>query len=491
MEVAEDRIVGRGRDADGRRHIGRHRHVGRGRQQVGGDRRRGRGEVHEIGGRLRQEHDRRWGRQGVDRVGEIDHRPLDVDDLVRGRGRQVVDDLGEARRRREGGREAREAAARIEGVRPARVAPQIGPVGVRAVGEPALAPGQRLAPRRQDRPHPRRLRIGRIGSEEVLVALDGVALQAEGEGVPGADLGERARLQGGLWTLQRRCVGRPRQELERRRDARGIPGHQRALGGLHHPQADAIEQLGRGEAAGADHLRQRLDVGAVAAGLVGADRARRGVEGDEAAGFRFHQGEAPGERLALAREGVAPPGIEHEEACLQRQGREALGVVRDAQRRQRHVGGGVDARVHRREIGLALDLEPIARQIDEGDRLGACGLRLLDEVPECLAQPGLVEVARAHHVEAGRLQRLRDEAGIVGGGREGLRGIGRVADDEGEPLLQGLRRARAQQAGERDEKGRDEGAEEGYRAHRRLRPGRPCGTCLAGPDVRPVAVNRG
>jgi hypothetical protein len=42
----------------------------------------------------------------------------------------------------------------------------------------------------------------------------------------------------------------------------------------------------------------------------------------------------------------------------------------------------------------------------------------------------LVEIAGADYIEAGRLQGLCDQAGIVGGGRQRACAIGGIADDE-------------------------------------------------------------
>ena len=91
--------------------------------------------------------------------------------------------------------------------------------------------------------------------------------------------------------------------------------------------------------------------------------------------------------------------------------------------------------VDRNEIVLAGKLHAIAGEIDHGDGVGAGRLRLLDEIAESSAQRVAVEVARADHVEARRLQRLRDQAAVVGGGRERRLGVGAVADHQRDALF--------------------------------------------------------
>ncbi len=347
------------------------------------------------------------------------------------------------------GGELPQAPPRVGGVRAPRVAVEIGPVGVRRVRHPRPAPGQRLAPRREDRPHALGERVLRVGGQERLVGLQAVLLQAAREGVPRPDLPEgppvRARQRG-----KRRRLGAALEEHEGRPDPGAVPGHGGAAGRLAHPQADAREQFGRGEAALPHHLGEGLRVGAVGARLLRRDRAGRRVERDERVRLRLDQGEAARERLAGDAERHPAARVEHQEAGAQRQGGEALGVIRDAQRPQRHVRGRADAGIDRHEVVLALDLQPVAREVHEGHRLRPGRRGPVGEVAQRPAQPVLVEVAGADHVESRRLQGLGDEAGIVRRGGERARRVGAIADHQRDS---GLGR-RGAEAGERQNQGR-------------------------------------
>ncbi len=75
-----------------------------------------------------------------------------------------------------------------------------------------------------------------------------------------------------------------------------------------------------------------------------------------------------------------------------------------------------------------------------------------------LAQRVAVEIACADHVEARRLQRLRDQAGIVRGGCQRRLRIGAVADHERDALFLLLRARWAKRA--RNEEDRQKEADE-------------------------------
>ena len=181
------------------------------------------------------------------------------------------------------------------------------------------------------------------------------------------------------------------------------------------------------------HLAQRLGISAVGAGLVGADGARRRIEAVERARLRIEDGEAAGERLALRPERIGAGEIEHEDTAPHRDRGERAAEIGDAERLDRHARVTLDRRVHRHEIILAVVLEPVSREVDEGDRVRARGLRLLEEIAEGTADRILVEVAGADDVEAGLPKSLRHEARVIGGGRERPGAIIRVADDERDP----------------------------------------------------------
>ena len=139
---------------------------------------------------------------------------------------------------------------------------------------------------------------------------------------------------------------------------------------------------------------------------------------------------------------------------------ELAGVVADAQAFGRNVGVADDVGIDRDEIVLTGKLHAIAGEIDHRDGAGARGLRLLDEIAKTLAQRVAVEIARADHVEARRLQRLRDQAGIVRGRRQRRLGVGAVADHERDALFL-LLRARRIRRGRSERQDRQEKTDEG------------------------------
>jgi len=100
-------------------------------------------------------------------------------------------------------------------------------------------------------------------------------------------------------------------------------------------------------------------------------------------------------------------------------------------------------------------------------------LDLLHEIAEGLAQRVGVEISGTDHIEAGGLQSLGDQAGVVGRGRKRRLGIRAVADYQGDALLLLLRgggiktprKGRGQkQAQRKKEKG--SGEAHGFSAHR-------------------------
>ncbi len=117
--------------------------------------------------------------------------------------------------------------------------------------------------------------------------------------------------------------------------------------------------------------------------------------------------------------------------------RERVNEIGHPDRLDRDVGVAPDLGVDGYEIIVAVVLDPAAGEIDEGLQVGARRRRLVEKVAQSRAQRLAVEIARADDVEAGRLQRLGDEAGVVGGRRQRLIPIGRVADDERDARIGG------------------------------------------------------
>ena len=347
MDVVEDDVVRRRRHIHRRSDVSRHRHEIGLRQDEQPDWGEWRRQHHKIRRWRRQEEQgrRRGRRKGEFGITEIEYGPIDVDELVCRRRRQVVVDHRKCRRRLERSREDRKAPAGIPRMRPARIAPQIGPIGIRRIGEIGAAPGDRLTPRGEDRPHSPSQGIAGIGDEKILIALHGVARESRGEGVlrakiahrPLADCGDLIR-----GALHWRCIGRAIEEGERHLDFLRIPRDLPTLGVFADAQAQAIKNVRQQQAAGADHFRQRLRVDAVGSGLAGCDSAGRGVERDQRVRRGIDQRKAAGDRVSAFHERLLPRGIEHEDAGLQRRRGEVARIVAHAQAFDRNVGVAVD-----------------------------------------------------------------------------------------------------------------------------------------------------
>ena len=140
-----------------------------------------------------------------------------------------------------------------------------------------------------------------------------------------------------------------------------------------------------------------------------------------------------------ADERLLPRRVQHDYAGLQRQRGELADVVAGPQRLDRHVGIAVDRGIDRHEIVLARQLQPVTGQIHHRDRVRPRAFGFLDEVAKTLAQGVAIEVAGADHVEACRLQGLRDQTGIVGRGCQRRFRIGGIADHQRDTLFRLLR----------------------------------------------------
>ena len=379
----------------------------------------------------------------------------------------------------------RQPAAGVIGMRPPWIAAQIGPVALTRVGERALAPGRRLAPRRDDGADAPGERVVRIGGEKILVAAHRVAGDGGEIGLTGIEFPDRPRAQlREALGLRRRALC-PLEEQERRFDPRDVPGELGALGQPVHPQTYALEQVVELEPALLDHFGQGRRIGAVALLGLGSDRAGRRVEGEQHPGIGLGQSKAAGERLACTGEAVLAGGVEHDDPRLQRQPGKRPDQIAQADRLERHVAVAGDAGIDRNEIVLALELQPVSGEIDEGHGVGPGSIGLVDELAQRGAEGRHLEVARPDDVEARRLQGLRDEAGIIGRTRQGASLIGAVADDERNPLLERLRLRMAE--ADSDEKRRKDQSEKLTSGHRAL-PQRLVRS--PGEESRPGPMNR-
>ena len=121
-----------------------------------------------------------------------------------------------------------------------------------------------------------------------------------------------------------------------------------------------------------------------------------------------------------------------------------MGEIGDPNRLDRHVGIARDLGVDRHEEVVALVLHAATGEIDEGLHVRADRRRLVEKVAHRHADRLLVEVARPHDVEAGRLKGLGDQRGVVDRRGEGLVAVGRFADHQGDARVgwSGLRQRR-------------------------------------------------
>ena len=197
--------------------------------------------------------------------------------------------------------------------------------------------------------------------------------------------------------------------------ARGMPRHLRALGHFVDAQAHAIKHLCERQAALAHHFRQRLRVRTVWALPFRRDGAGCGIECDQHSLLGLDQCKTAGKRLARACERIGACGIEHHDRLLQTERGKRTRIVGNAHSLDGDIRIACDLCINRYKIILALELQAIAAEINEGDSFGPRALRLLEKVAHRAAQRILIKVACADDVKAGRLQRLRaiHEAGRI------------------------------------------------------------------------------
>ena len=200
-------------------------------------------------------------------------------------------------------------------------------------------------------------------------------------------------------------------------------------------QPHAIKERRCAQAWFAHHLGKRLRVRAIGAGLVWSHGARRRVEGHQHAWWRLYQCQAAGKRLAGNREGRLARAVDNDNARLQADGGKRAQVIRDAHSLRDHVGIARDLCINGQEIVLAFELEGVTAQVNEGDgvRPGLGGL--FQKIAKRATQTILVKIARADNLEGCSLQRLRDQARIIGGRLQRPRLVGRIAQDQSNSFL--------------------------------------------------------
>jgi hypothetical protein len=233
-------------------------------------------------------------------------------------------------------------------------------------------PRDRFATRSDDGAHAPGHRIVGVDSQEIQVPFQGVALQsrevsflcAQVTDWPGPErqlLLERNR----RW----RCVGCALEEHIRLLHPGGVPRHLCTAGDLIDAQAYALEDFCDRHSALPHHLCQGLRVRAVGALSLRGDGIRRGVESHQHPWLGLDERQATGELGARARERMGPGRIQDDNACSQSERCERAGVIRNSNRLGHDVRVTRYPGIDRDEVVLALELQAIAAQVDEYDRV--------------------------------------------------------------------------------------------------------------------------
>jgi hypothetical protein len=165
----------------------------------------------------------------------------------------------------------------------------------------------------------------------------------------------------------------------------------------------------------------------------------------------FGSGRKPArKRRTGARKRIRTPGIEHHDGGLELERGQRPRVIGNPQRLGGNVGVARDLGVDGDEVVLAFELQPVAADVNERDGIRPGARGLLQKIAEGAAQRVLIEIARAGDVETCRLERLRDQAGVVGRRIQCCCLIPGIADDERDALF------RARGARRKDERERDQ-----------------------------------
>jgi hypothetical protein len=332
----------------------------------------------------------------------------------------------------------REAPARIPVVRAMRITAHVGPVSRRRIGNYSAAPNDLLASNRQHAGDATRIRCVRIDGEELLIAVDGVAIDrpcisivdiAEIADRFAADLGDRHDVR------RRRSVRSELGEIERAIDLRDVPGHLSTLREIADAQPQARKQIVEAEPSGRNHFRERRGKGAVRTLLIGRDGAGRGVEGDRHRRHRIDQRQAARQWLIAAGEWILSRGVENDDLDPARHRCQRLAKIGNADRLQRYVDIALDVGIDRHEIIFALELQAKAGEIDQRYRIRPGRGHLAQEFTKRFPQRRLIEIARAGDGKSRRLQRVGDKTGVVRGCRELGGFVFVIADHQREALF--------------------------------------------------------
>ena len=288
--------------------------------------------------------------------------------------------------------------ARVEHVEAVRVALEIGPVGVRRVDEQRLAPHQRLTARADHRPDARCIRAVRIGAHifdvgRQIVDLDRVSVSifrpnllnrtrrrtAAHHGRADLSLRRLDQSLGGAGRRRRRLTRYQHRNLLKLRD---LPRGLRALGRLVGAQANAREHRIDVEAGLAHHLGDGHRIGAIGSLPVRRDRAGRGRKRDEEIGSRFDGSKTGCDPSALDLERQGTRRVEDHDLGRCRCIRERTQQIEQPHALNRDLAVAIELRVDRDQVVVALELNRIARVVDERDRVGPRSVHLGEEFPE-------------------------------------------------------------------------------------------------------------
>ena len=336
-----------------------------------------------------------------------------------------------------------QAAARVIGMRAARIAPQIGPIGVRRIGPHSARPGQRLAPRRQHRPDTLGLPVIGVGGQKLLIARQCVALDHRRIGVGCRIVADRLLAAAGDRRQGSRGTGGRLKKQEWRVNMADVPGHGNAPGCFIDAQPGAGKHIVQRQAGLAQHFGQCLGIKAVGTGTFRGNRAGGRVEGDQRARIGIDQGKAARQRRAGAHKSIRPCAVNHDNSCGERRGSQRPCEIGQAQGLDRHAGIARQRRIDGHQVIFAGKLDGMSGQIDKGDGFRASRLGPVEKLPQGLAQPVLVKVAQASDIKARRAQGFCQQARIIDRCRQRASAIGRLADDQRQPLLRSLRQSHA------------------------------------------------
>ena len=249
--------------------------------------------------------------------------------------------------------------------------------------------------------------------------------------------GRRLRVwRGGRARRWRRRGRRGRKEDDFGGQSHRGPGHLLAAGRLIDLHARALEDLVEVEPGLAHQHHQAAGIKAVAALAFDRDLTGRARHGDQHARWRFHEGKAGRHRLfGAAAETVVARRVDHHHA----RGGGGLGEGADEfiepEGDLRHIACGRDRRVDRNEKVLAGILRGLAGEIEERRRGRAGGRDLVEEGAHRRPDVGLTNVGQFGDIEARRAQGLGDYAGVGDRRLERRRGVGAVADYQGDARL--------------------------------------------------------